>query len=128
MLRWAPGARSKPQQSEQARSGDRGGDQWKVKPPLREEEQEEVTQEKRTSAARRARRAANFGVPVQLPGSYAYDLSTHFVARHPWAWDAPRVGLVPGLSLGCRLRVSCFLREDACVVRLCNGLCKMVYS
>lgn len=64
----------------------------------------------------------------ELPGSYAYDLSTHFVARHPWAWDAPRVGLVPGLSLGCRLRVSCFLREDACVVRLCNGLCKMVYS
>ncbi|XP_029785504.1 cuticle collagen 40-like [Suricata suricatta] len=49
VLRSAPGARSKPQQSDQAPSGDRGGDQGKVKPPLQEEEQEEVTQEKRTA-------------------------------------------------------------------------------
>ena len=49
MLGLAPRARNKPQQSDQARSGDRGGDQGKVKPPLREEEQEEVTQEKRTA-------------------------------------------------------------------------------
>lgn len=46
VLRWAPGARGKPQQSEQERGQRR---RPVVKPPLREEEQEEVTREKRTA-------------------------------------------------------------------------------
>lgn len=49
MLGSAPGARNKPRTTDQARSGDRGGELWKVKLPLREEEQEEVTQEKRNA-------------------------------------------------------------------------------
>lgn len=65
-------------------------------PPPAEEEEEAAAA---TAAAGRARRAANSGVAVQPPGPYACSLSTHFVARHPWAWDAPTVGLVPGLSL-----------------------------
>lgn len=65
-------------------------------PPPAEEEEEAAAA---TAAAGRARRAANSGVAVQPPGPYACSLSTHFVARHPWAWDAPTVALVPGLSL-----------------------------
>lgn len=94
-----------------------------MKPPLREEEEEEVTQEKRTarspsqlSESPSPRGEGGRGPPAaaeekeeEAPAAAAAP-SAHLVARHSWAWDAPRVSLVPGLSVAgaCCFRVPWF--------------------